>query len=109
MCRWPRTFDEAKEHCREQGGELAVPTTSYAELIPIWFYTWPVLEPWWLGATDPSREATWRDTHGDVVSPNWASGQPDGGRSENCAAWSEDDFAWTSEDCAESHPSICRL
>lgn len=107
FCREPLPFIEAEARCQAAGGHLGYPQTT-GGIYLTWFHTWPVLEPWWLGATDAAAEGQWVDMAGAQVSGNWDGGEPDGGATENCAAWDEQSFAWTSEDCADANPFLCR-
>lgn len=108
-CRAERTWAEAETNCVAHGGHLAVPAISNEDIYSIWFHSWPQVEPWWLGATDAGHEGSWQDFSGQNVNGYWAGGEPNGGTTQNCAAWDEAQMAWTSEDCGASHPSVCRL
>jgi len=110
FCRTPRTWEDAQANCEDQGGTLTVPWST-ADIYMTYWYTWPVFEGWWMGATDVASEGAWVSPEGDDVEvyDYWASGEPDGGASENCGAWDPEAFGWADLDCAESHPSICRL
>lgn len=109
-CRWPRTHDDAEAACVARGGTLAVPEST-PEVYMAYFHTWPVLGPWWMGATDTAREGAWVDAAGDDVerSAYWAGGQPDGGPDEDCLSWDVDvsGQGWADADCGDPHPSIC--
>jgi hypothetical protein len=108
FCRWPRTFDDAEAACEARGGALAVPEET-AELYVVYMDTWPVVDTWWLGATDAASEGNWVDPEGQSVRSYayWASGEPDGGGAEDCAGWAVTRWGWADEDCASERPSIC--
>lgn len=79
-CRTPRTFDEAQAHCATLGGSVAVPEDD-AEVYLIFFYTWTVYTPWWLGQ---DRGAT-------------------------CLTWDPTTFSYGDEPCEDELPSVCRV
>jgi hypothetical protein len=110
MCRLERSWTEAQQNCIDRGGVLDFPRNT-GEFYATWFHTWPQLGPWWIGATDAVSEGNWVDMSGQSASnyASWLGGEPDGGSTQNCAAWSEPNFGWTSESCSGNYPSICRL
>ena len=64
------------------------------------------LEDIWIGISDKQTEGTWRDVDGNVVPySNWASGQPNGGSSDNCVIMKVDGL-WDDVACVESHPFL---
>jgi len=64
------------------------------------------LEDIWIGISDKQTEGTWRDVDGNVVPySNWASGQPNGGSSDNCVIMKGDGL-WDDVACVESHPFL---
>lgn len=81
FCSWPRSWEDASEHCAAEGGELSAPEDS-AETYLFYLSTWPADQNWWTGAED------------------------DRGR---CVDW--DPLAWTSgtSDCEDELPSACRV
>lgn len=80
FCRWPRTNADAEARCAEDGGTLGAYADT-GEYFLFFFYTWPVVEPWWTG----------------------------GPTEAGCPAWDERSFALTTAPCAELHPSVCVL
>ncbi len=79
LCRNPRTNEEAQANCEARGGNLGEAETT-GEYYFYFFYTWPILEPWW------TEEGVGL-----------------------CGAWDESRFSSTLEDCDEAHPSVCVL
>ena len=77
-----------------------------AEIYMTYFYTWPVIDTWWLGATLDG--SAWVGMDGGSVDAwaYWSSGEPSG-NGQACAAWNVSAFGWSSEGCGEEHPSIC--
>ena len=108
FCREPATFEQAEARCQAAGGHLGYPDDTGSTYL-VWFHAWPVLEPWWLGATDAAEEGRWVDMEGTPLRPPWGGGEPSGGAAENCAAWDGTSFSWTAEACGDRNPSICRL
>lgn len=80
FCDWPRSFDEAELNCEGLGGELAIPEHN-AEVYLIFFYSWSVYQPWWLG-----REL-----------------------GATCLTWDPAAFNYGDEPCDEPLPSVCRI
>lgn len=109
FCTTPRTWDEAQANCQAHGGDLGY-AKSTGELYFIWFHIWPELGPWWIGASDLDDDGLWVDPDGNDVSAydRWVGAEPRGD-AQRCAAWSEADWGWTSEDCDDSQASVCRL
>ena len=80
FCREPRTNADAEANCAARGGTLTE-YQSTGEYYVYFFYTWPVLEPWWTG------------TSGTAL----------------CSAWDESTFSEGLVRCSEAHPSICAV
>ena len=80
FCREPRTNADAEANCASRGGTLTE-YQSTGEYYMYFFYTWPVLEPWWTG------------TSGTAL----------------CSVWDESTFSEGLVRCSESHPSICAV
>ena len=65
---------------------------------------------WWNGANDLDVEGSWvwADVGGSVDSSFWAPREPDKGRTENCASFSDMfDFEMADYRCSNQHPFIC--
>lgn len=109
-CSTPRTWAAAQANCEAQGANLSFPHDT-PEYYLFYWYTWPVFEGWWIGATDLAQEGTWVDPNGASVAQwdYWASSQPNGGTDQNCASWHPSYAGWVDLDCAEEHPSVCQL
>lgn len=80
FCTEPRTNADAEAHCATRGGTLTE-YGSTGEYYLYFFYTWPVLEPWWTA------------TSGTAL----------------CGAWDESTFSDTLVRCTEPHPSVCAV
>ncbi len=109
-CTVPRSWEDAQQNCESHGGKLATIAYESEAIYPVWFQTWPILDPWWLGLNDQARDGSWVDLDGNTAGRSgWAGGEPNGGSAQNCGAWNQAYQAWSSEDCATPSPSICML
>jgi hypothetical protein len=108
FCSWPRTWEDAQAACEDRGGTLATPNTTPG-IYMTYLHTWQRATEWWLGGTDSAVDGTWVQADGSAVSGYWASGEPNGGTDQNCAAWMTSENRWRSEDCSEQKASICLL
>ena len=110
FCNNDRSWTEAEANCEARGGTLGFPKST-PEYYLFYWYTWPVFDGWWLGATDAATEGTWLDPAGASVSSYawWGSGQPNGSTAANCAGWDSTLTGWNDYACSEAHPSVCRL
>ena len=81
-----KSWKEAKAYCENLGGHLATITSADEQTFIKTFST----GRYWLGGTDEEKEGTWKWITGETWSyTNWASGEPNGGTSENyLAIWS---------------------
>ena len=107
-CTWPRTWEEAQGECESRGGSLATPNTTPG-IYMTYLHTWQRGAQWWVGGTDQDKDGTWVQADGSPVEGYWASGEPNGGEAQNCAAWHTAENRWRSEDCGEAKASICVL
>ena len=63
----------------------------------------------WIGLTDSLAEGTWMwvdDTDTNRFS-NWAEGEPNGDRRENCG--NMDKIGWFDDSCSDKKPFICKM
>ena len=66
----------------------------------------------WLGGTDADEEGNWIWTDGTPFNYTyWASGQGEGGITENCIAiYTYNQYGtWKDYECYDSHPYICEI
>ncbi|XP_029773723.1 tetranectin [Suricata suricatta] len=89
-----KTFHEASEDCISRGGTLGTPQTG-SENDALYEYLRQSVgaeAEIWLGLNDMAAEGAWVDmTGGRIAYKNWETeitAQPDGGKTENCAALS---------------------
>jgi len=104
----PNTFSGANTACVRLGGTLMTMSNAVENLFLQRQY--PGTTPW-IGLWDQAAEGTWRWVDGSSGSyRNWASGEPDGGRSENCAVLTANTGLWSDENCSSPRRGgICEL
>jgi lectin-like protein len=65
-------------------------------------------DEWWIGYSDEGIEGSWVWSNGTSDFLNWAPGQPDNLRNQDCAV---DNFkladTWDDQSCGSLHPFIC--
>ena len=95
--------------CEGLGGNLVVisssaENTTVAELASV---------PAWIGATDAADEGVWTVPDGSYVIAyeSFASGEPDGGSSANCAVINDGGRrgSWADDACSTSRRFVCEL
>ncbi|TWW68564.1 C-type lectin domain family 11 member A [Takifugu flavidus] len=107
----------ASRKCSERGGRLAMPRgrkeqEALADYVRSFFHpgNWPV----WLGINDLQTEGAYLYDDGTQVSyfqwrKHFLSGQPDGGRRENCVAMASDDGDWWDHYCDRAMNYLCEF
>uniref|UniRef100_A0A674MC19 C-type lectin domain containing 11A n=1 Tax=Takifugu rubripes TaxID=31033 RepID=A0A674MC19_TAKRU len=107
----------ASRKCSERGGRLAMPRgrkeqEALADYVKSFFHpgNWPV----WLGINDLQTEGAYLYDDGTQVSyfqwrKHFLSGQPDGGRRENCVAMASDDGDWWDHYCDRAMNYLCEF
>ncbi|XP_028652008.2 C-type lectin domain family 11 member A [Erpetoichthys calabaricus] len=110
-------FTSSGEKCKEKGGRMAMPKdqpqiATLAQFARQLFHpgNWPV----WLGISDQRSEGLYLFEDGiRVTFFQWRkhihSSQPDGGRRENCVAFSTDDGDWWDNDCSRRMYYACEF
>lgn len=81
-------------------GHLATATSAQEEDFLVG--TFPELDPEyvWLGASDEASESDWQWITGEVWDyTDWSAGEPNGGASENCLDFGDNDAKWNDESC----------
>ncbi|XP_019364435.1 PREDICTED: tetranectin [Gavialis gangeticus] len=112
----PKTYHEASEHCISQGGTLSSPENG-DENDALYEYMRKSIgseEEVWLGINDLAAEGKWVDMTGNSIGyKNWETEittQPDGGKSENCAALSALAIGkWFDKRCKNKLPYVCQF
>ncbi|CAF93060.1 unnamed protein product [Tetraodon nigroviridis] len=110
-----KSYHAASEDCSNLGGVLGTPTSSN-ENDQLRDYLRQSVNPGeqvWLGVSDMVKEGAWVDiTSTNITYKNWdtSNGQPDGGRSQNCAVLSgASNGKWLDENCKEEKASVCQF
>ncbi|XP_028909043.1 C-type lectin domain family 3 member A [Ornithorhynchus anatinus] len=108
-----KNFHEANEDCIAKGGTLAVPRNS-EETNALRDYgkkSMPGINDLWLGINDMIDEGKFVDVNGvSIHFFNWDRGQPNGGKRENCALFSQSaQGKWSDEVCRSVKRYICEF
>ncbi|XP_060558855.1 C-type lectin domain family 10 member A-like [Ruditapes philippinarum] len=64
----------------------------------------------WIGLTDGVTEGIWKWSDTDTVATysNWSPGEPNGGKSANCAVIRSDfHYNWTDDPCSSLYKAVC--
>jgi len=106
-CGW----EQAEQACIKAGGHLAVPLNEKEQAFLLEKSQELSEGYWWLGANDIEEEGVFVAPDGSPLPyDQWASEQPDGNDSQNCAALSPTESGdWQDKECASPYPAICRL
>ncbi|XP_019745076.1 C-type lectin domain family 11 member A [Hippocampus comes] len=107
----------ASRKCLERGGRMAMPRDrreqeALADYVKSFYQpgNWPV----WLGVNDLATEGVYMFDDGTPVSyfqwrRHFLSGQPDGGKRENCVAMASDDGDWWDHYCDRAMNYMCEF
>ncbi|KAK2490264.1 hypothetical protein MC885_013813 [Smutsia gigantea] len=106
-------FHEANEDCISKGGTLVIPRNS-DEINALRDYgkrSLPGVNDFWLGINDMVTEGKFVDVNGVTISfLNWDHAQPNGGKRENCALFSQSaQGKWSDAVCRSSKRYICEF
>jgi hypothetical protein len=109
VCPNPRDFDQAVQHCRDNGSELAQIDGPYENLW-LWYNavtTWN--QWWWLGGHDRDAEGAFTWTTGEALAyRDFLEGQPDdGGGDEDCLHYFEWTYQWNDIACGAQLGVLC--
>lgn len=116
-----RSWQEARDFCKRQGGDLAVINSreknlviselinKYADLMgPVVPFT-----GFWIGLRDVDDEGTWKWLDGTPLTDSfWNIGEPNNQGNEDCAATyrrSNPFFAWNDAPCSHGLKWICEM
>ncbi|XP_053383296.1 perlucin-like protein [Mercenaria mercenaria] len=106
-----RTFQEARIFCLNFGAVLAYVTDETENNFIRGMLERLKPSAWFISLTDQGTEGVWKwvDTNTIEGYTAWSSGQPQGARRENCAAYVDSDsFRWHDAPCSAKYPSICK-
>ncbi|XP_023998742.1 C-type lectin domain family 4 member E-like [Salvelinus sp. IW2-2015] len=104
-----KSWEESRQDCRDRGADLVVIKSQEQQIFVNWLcgrkdYVW-------IGLTDSVTEGAWKwvdDT--PLTTTYWNSGEPNGGRAENCVYFyssSSDTGEWWDYDCSYKYRWIC--
>ncbi|XP_029464028.1 C-type lectin domain family 3 member A [Rhinatrema bivittatum] len=106
-------FHEANEDCIAKGGTLAIPRDSEENqaLRDYGKKSLPGAGEFWLGINDMVNEGKFVDVNGAAINFfNWDRSQPNGGKRENCALFSQSSQGkWVDEACRSTKKYICEF
>jgi len=111
VCTTPRTFDDARAHCRAQGGEMVVfehPAEATSIARAAMETRW---QRYWIGLTDRAEEGVYVWVDGQPLAREfWAEGAPNGGDEGDCVHAEADTVGrWEESACDERHAVICEM
>lgn len=107
------TWDQAVEKCKLLGGYLAEPDTSVEmDFVESVFKSSSNIKNYrhfWLGGSDINAEGqwAWRKDARKITYTTWRSGEPNGGRTENCLQAYRGDGTWNDLPCTRKIAYIC--
>ncbi|XP_036592413.1 pulmonary surfactant-associated protein D-like [Trichosurus vulpecula] len=102
------TFEEGKKLCSQNGAPLAVPQNA-RENGALQELAKQFGKNIYLGISDERTEGKFQNQNGQTVSyTNWASGEPNGGRKENCVQFYING-QWNDKHCEEKWLIVCEL
>lgn len=82
LIRKPMTWHQARDHCEQLGGHLAIVTSKEESDFVARLASG---NDAWLGATDAHKEGDWRWLDGtELLYKHWQDGQPDDWQNEDC-------------------------
>ncbi|XP_041789778.1 C-type lectin domain family 4 member M-like [Chelmon rostratus] len=100
-----KTWQESRDDCLLKGADLMIINSKEEEAFSRQFKKYM-----WIGLTDTETEGAWKWVDGTPVTERyWGSGEPNGGRNENCGNIKRYDAekSWNDEDCSYSCFWIC--
>ena len=110
-----QSWQQSQEFCRNWGGTLAVHGVKTRENRKTLIQNLSITHVFWIGVNDIASEGNWAWVNGERASSSeliWQSGQPNGGRNQNCV-WvvgnpASSDVGLAFDDpCAASIPGLC--
>ncbi|XP_020485823.1 CD209 antigen isoform X1 [Labrus bergylta] len=115
-----RSWQEARDFCKKQGGDLAVIDSqekqlALSELINKYsaLAGYMALSGFWIGLRDVDEEGTWKWLDGRRLTVSfWITGEPNNQGNEDCAATyprSNPFFAWNDAPCNHHLKWICEM
>ncbi|KAM3623584.1 uncharacterized protein V6R79_012972 [Siganus canaliculatus] len=100
-----KTWNDSRDDCLQRGAHLLIINSKAEQSFANRFKKYV-----WIGLTDSEREGTWKWVDGTALTTGyWSSGEPNGGKGENCGQIKSFDSenSWNDEGCSVSHFWIC--
>ncbi|XP_074089081.1 pulmonary surfactant-associated protein D-like [Macrotis lagotis] len=102
------TFEEGKKICSQRGALLASPQNA-RENGALQEFAKEFDKHLYLGMSDEKNEGTFKYLNGQIISyTNWGSGEPNGGRKENCIDFNANGH-WNDKSCTEKLLIVCEI
>ncbi|XP_073714317.1 C-type lectin domain family 4 member M-like isoform X2 [Misgurnus anguillicaudatus] len=97
------SWDESRRYCREKGADLIIINNreehDFIKKMAGTEYTW-------IGLSDSDEEGRWKWVDGSTLTSGfWHTGDPNGGRKENCAL--KHSSLWADYPCNDAYKCIC--
>jgi hypothetical protein len=109
LCPNAMSWSAAREHCWEEGAELAWFDDSVQARAVFADATARVRDHWYFALNDRGEEDDWRAPEEPPAFEDWASDEPDSFGDEDCAVLDlYAGGAWSDVRCSEAHPFVCR-
>uniref|UniRef100_A0A3Q3BQ00 C-type lectin domain-containing protein n=1 Tax=Haplochromis burtoni TaxID=8153 RepID=A0A3Q3BQ00_HAPBU len=101
-----KSWEESRRDCLKKGSDLMIINSREEQNFVNKFK-----KHLWIGLTDSETEGTWRWVDGTQMSSTsyWNSGEPNGGRNENCGEIKtyNSENSWNDESCSNAKFWIC--
>ncbi|XP_005465649.1 CD209 antigen [Oreochromis niloticus] len=100
-----KSWEESRQDCLQKGSNLMIINSREEQNFVNQFKKYL-----WIGLTDSLTEGTWKWVDGTRMTTSyWNSGEPNGGRTENCGQIKAYDSqnSWNDETCSNKHFWIC--
>ncbi|XP_065139517.1 CD209 antigen-like protein C [Paramisgurnus dabryanus] len=98
-----KSWDESRRYCRERGADLIIINNGEEH---DFFQKMSGTEYVWIGLSDSDEEGRWKWVDGSTLNSNfWHTGDPNGGRKENCAL--KHSSLWADYPCNDAYKCIC--
>ncbi|XP_039469872.1 CD209 antigen-like [Oreochromis aureus] len=100
-----KSWEESRQDCLQKGADLMIIKSREEQNFANQFKKYL-----WIGLTDSETDGTWTWVDGTRMTTSyWNSGEPNGGRKENCGQIKAYDSqnSWNDETCSNQHFWIC--
>ncbi len=108
VCPTPRSYDEMRLHCNEEGAE---PAKVDSEAEAVWLHRTAVelaRQDYWLGASDAEDEGRWRWWDGTPLEfTRWDEGEPNNAGEQDCLHIRANGGRWNDRNCEARQGVLC--